>query len=176
MGTINVVLFQPEIPQNTGNIMRTCLATNTIVHLIEPLGFSLDTSLMKRSAANYEFINEVTYFVYKNIDEFFEENKGGEFYFLTRYGKKGLYDVNCSNQDKDYYFILGRESSGIPYEILSSNLEKCIRLPMTDKVRSLNLSNCAAIIIYEALRQQNFPNLELEEPTIYKGSNFLLKK
>lgn len=175
MGTINLVLYAPEIPQNTGNIMRTCLATNTVLHLIEPLGFSLDEKVVKRSAANYDFIHETKYFVYKNFEEFMEKNKHGEFYYLTRYGHKGLYDVDVKNEDKDYYFVLGRESTGIPYEILQDNIENCIRLPMTDKVRSLNLSNCAAIIVYEALRQQGFPNLEAEEPEIYKGKNYLKK-
>ncbi|HHW99681.1 MAG TPA: tRNA (cytidine(34)-2'-O)-methyltransferase [Acholeplasmataceae bacterium] len=175
MGTINLVLFEPEIPQNTGNIMRTCIATNTVLHLIEPLGFSLDSKHVKRSGVNYHLNNELTYYVYKNIDEFFEKNPNGKFYFLTRYGHKGLYDVDTSDLNQDYYFILGKESTGIPYEILKANLDKCIRLPMTNKTRSLNLSNCAAIIVYEALRQQGFPGLETEEPEIFKGKNFLTK-
>ena len=175
MGSINIVLYAPEIPQNTGNIMRTCIATNAILHLIEPLGFSLDTKIVKRSAANYDFIEDVTYHVYKNIEEFFEKNKNGEFYFLTRYGHKGMYDVDVKDTNKDYYFVLGRESTGIPYEVLQDNIDRCIRLPMSDKVRSLNLSNCAAIIVYEALRQQGFVGLEKEEPEIYKGKNYLRK-
>lgn len=175
MGTINLVLYAPEIPQNTGNIMRTCLATNTILHLIKPLGFILDEKLIKRSAANYEFSLDATYYVYDSFEDFISKNQG-EFYYLTRYGHKGIFDVDVEDKNKDYYFILGRESSGIPYEILSENIDRCIRLPMTDKVRSLNLSNCAAIIVYEALRQQGFPNLLDEEPEIYKGKNFLRKK
>lgn len=175
MGSINIVLYAPEIPQNTGNIMRTCIATNTVLHLIEPLGFSLDTKIIKRSAANYEITPDFTYHVYRNVDEFLEKNKNGEFYFLTRYGHKGLYDVDAADNNKDYYFVLGSESSGIPLEILEKNIETCIRLPMSDKVRSLNLSNCAAIIVYEALRQQGFVGLEKEEPEIYKGKNYLRK-
>jgi len=173
MGQINLVLFEPEIPQNTGNIMRTCAATNTVLHLIEPLGFSLDEKNIKRSGANY--VNETNYILYKNFDEFLEKNKNGQFYYLTRYGKKNMYDVKAEDVDQDYYFILGKESTGIPYDILKDNLDKCIRLPMTNKVRALNLSNVAAIIIYEALRQQGFPNLYLEEPENFKGSNFLTK-
>lgn len=175
MGSINLVLFEPEIPHNTGNIMRTCLATNTILHLIEPLGFSLDSKNLKRSGANYEFVKDVTYHTYQSLDEFFEKNHG-EFYFLTRYGNHGLYDVDCKDVNKDYYFILGKESTGLPWNLLHQHLDKCIRLPMTDKVRALNLSNVAAIIVYEALRQQGFPNLFNEEPEIFKGSNFLIKE
>jgi len=173
MGTINIVLYEPEIPQNTGNIMRTCVATNTILHLIEPLGFSLDSSKVKRSGVNYHVNNDLKYFVYKNIDEFFAKNQKGKFYFLTRYAHKSLLDMDTKDSNEDYYFILGKESTGIPYDILKANLDKCIRIPMTDKVRSLNLSNCAAIIIYEALRQQGFPGLEFEEPENFKGKNFL---
>ena len=176
MGTINLVLYAPEIPQNTGNTMRTCIATNTVLHLIEPLGFSLDTKIIKRSAANYQITPDFTYHLYKNVEEFLEKNQDGEFYFLTRYGHKGLYDVDASDTSKNYYFVLGSESSGIPLDILEKNVDRCIRLPMTDKVRSLNLSNCAAIITYEALRQQGFVGLELEEPEIFKGKNYLRKK
>jgi tRNA (cytidine/uridine-2'-O-)-methyltransferase len=176
MGTLNIVLYEPEIPQNTGNIMRTCLATNAILHLIEPLGFSLDSKIIKRSAANYEITPDFTYHVYKDFKEFLDKNPDGEYYFLTRYGHHGMYDVDVKDTNKNYYFVLGKESTGIPYEILQENIDRCIRLPMTDKVRSLNLSNCAAVIIYEALRQQGFIGLEVEEPEIYKGKNYLRKK
>lgn len=176
MGTLNLVLYQPEIPQNTGNIMRTCVATNTILHLIEPLGFSLEEKDIKRSGANY--VKDVKYIRYKDWDEFLSKNKG-KMYFLTRYGLHNLYDVHVEDPKEDYYFVLGKESSGIPKEILQENLENCIRLPMTDKVRALNVSNCAAIIVYEALRQQGFPNLYEFEPESsgglqFKGKNFLL--
>lgn len=169
---INVVLFEPEIPQNTGNIMRTCVATNTILHLIEPLGFKLVDKHIARSAANN--IKDLRYFVYKNFDDFLSKNEG-EFYFLTRYGLRGPHDIDASDPNKNYYFILGKESTGIPKEILQKYLDRCIRLPMTDKVRSLNLSNVAAIIIYEALRQQDFVGLEKFEPENMKGKDYLLK-
>lgn len=174
MGTINVVLYQPEIPQNTGNIMRTCVATNTVLHLIEPLGFSLDEKEIKRSGANY--VKDVKYFRYKDWDDFLEKNKPESIYYLTRYGQKHLFDVDVKNLDKDHYFVLGKESTGIPYEILQENFDKCIRLPMTDKVRALNVSNVAAIMMYEAMRQQNFPNLCEFEPESMKGKDFLIKK
>ena len=177
MGTLNLVLYQPEIPQNTGNIMRTCVATNTVLHLIEPLGFSLEEKEIKRSGANY--VKDVKYIRYKDWNEFKAKNTG-KMYFLTRYGLHNLYDVHVEDPQEDYYFVLGKESSGIPKEILQENLENCIRLPMTDKVRALNVSNCAAIIVYEALRQQGFPNLCEFEPDKtselhFKGKNYLLE-
>lgn len=171
MGTVNIVLYQPEIPQNTGNIMRTCVATNTILHLIEPLGFSLGESEIKRSGANY--VKDVVYHRYVNWEDFLEKNKPENIYYLTRYGKKHLYDVDVKDTSKDYYFVLGRESTGIPYDILANNMDKCIRLPMSDKVRALNVSNVAAIMMYEAMRQQDFPGLCQYEPENFKGKDFL---
>lgn len=172
MGSFNIVLYQPEIPQNTGNIMRTCLATNATLHLIEPLGFSLEEKEVKRSGANY--IKDVHYILYKDWNEFLEKNKG-EFYYLSRYGIHSIHDVNVSDDSKDYFFVLGKESTGIPKEILKENIDRCIRLPMTDKVRALNVSNVACVIIYEALRQQNFKGLCEFEPESMKGKNYLLK-
>lgn len=166
---INVVLFEPEIPGNTGNIMRTCVATNTKLHLIKPLGFSLEDKIIKRSGVNY--INECNYIVYENLDDFFSRNQGN-FYFLTRYGKNTHDQFNYGEKD-NVYFIFGKESTGIPKEILAKNLERCLRLPMTDKVRALNLSNCVSVIVYEALRQQNYPNLLFLEP--HKGEDYLEK-
>ena len=177
MGTINVVLYQPEIPQNTGNIMRTCVATNTVLHLIEPLGFSLDEKEIKRSGANY--VKDVVYHRYSDWNDFINKNNPKNIYYLTRYGQKHLYDVDVKDVNEDYYFVLGKESTGIPYEILQENLENCIRLPMTDKVRALNVSNVAAIMAYEVMRQQNFPGLNRYEPSSelegFKGKDFLEK-
>ncbi len=167
---INVVLFEPEIPGNTGNIMRTCAATDTHLHLIEPLGFSLDEKYIKRSGANY--IDKCNYTLYKNIDDFFEKNKDGEFYFLTRYGHKPHTSFDYSNKNnEELYFIFGKESTGIPKDILKDDLEHCMRIPMTDKVRALNVSNSVAIVIYEALRQQDYNDLLREEP--HKGADYL---
>jgi tRNA (cytidine/uridine-2'-O-)-methyltransferase len=158
---INIVLFEPEIPGNTGNIMRTCVATNTKLHLIKPLGFSLDEKYIRRSGVNY--IDKCDYAVYENIDEFFKKNKG-EYYFLTRYGHKTGDSFDYSDSSKNIYFIFGKESTGIPKEILKPYIDRCIRIPMTDNVRALNLSNTVAIMVYEALRQQNYNDLLRDEP------------
>ncbi len=158
---INIVLFEPEIPQNTGNIMRTCIAVNAKLHLIKPLGFSLEEKQLKRSGVNY--IKECDLTIYENIEEFFSQNKG-EFYFLTRYGHQPHSNFNYANQNKNYYFFFGKESTGIPKNILKNHLNKCIRLPMSNKVSSLNLSNTVAVIVYEVLRQQNYSDLFFDEP------------
>ena len=180
MGTVNVVLYEPEIPQNTGNIMRTCAATNTIVHLIEPLGFSLDQKNIKRAAANYVKFTE--YKCYKNWEEFIRINFSNDknsntMVFLTRYGKKHLYDFDFHDTDKNYFFVFGKESTGIPKDILKKDLSHCIRLPMTENVRALNLSNVVAIVVYEAFRQQNFPGMSEYEPDAsilgFKGKDYL---
>ena len=165
---INVVLFEPEIPMNTGNIMRTCVATNCKLHLIKPLGFSMDEKAIKRSGVNY--IDKCDYTIYENIDDFFSKNNG-EFYFLTRYGHRPHTEGDYSDSNKNIYFMFGKESTGIPREILKPYIDKCFRLPMTDNVRSLNLSNTVAIVVYEALRQQNYPNLLFDEP--HKSKNFI---
>ena len=165
---LNIVLYEPEIPVNTGNIMRTCVATNTKLHLIKPLGFSLDEKAIRRSGVNY--IENCDYTVYENIDDFFNKNKGS-YYFLTRYGHKPHDTFDYSNSDENIYFIFGKESTGIPKNILKPYLDKCMRIPMTDKVRALNVSNSVAIVLYEALRQQNYNDLLRDEP--HKGDNFL---
>lgn len=165
---INIVLFEPEIPGNTGNIMRTCVATNSRLHLIEPLGFSLEEKYIKRSGVNY--IDNCDYRVYKNIEEFYAQNQG-IFYYLTRYGHKPHTAFDYSNKDEDIYFIFGKESTGIPPKYLQPHIDNCMRFPMTDKVRALNLSNSVAIMVYEALRQQNFEGLLFNEP--HKSKNFI---
>ena len=149
---INIVLFEPEIPGNTGNIMRTCVATDTKLHLIKPLGFSLEDKYIKRSGTNY--IDKLNYEVYENYDDFKSKNKG-TYYYLTRYGKKPHTSFDYSNKDEDIYLIFGKESTGLPKEILREDLDHCMRIPMTKNVRALNLSNCAAIMLYEVLRQQD---------------------
>ena len=165
---LNVVLFEPEIPGNTGNIMRTCVATGTKLHLIKPLGFSLDEKCIKRSGVNY--IEDCDYTVYENIEDFFSKNKG-TYYFLTRYGHKLHTSFDFGNTKEDIYFFFGKESTGIPPHILKPYIDNCMRMPMTDKVRALNLSNTVAIMIYEALRQQNYRDLFFEEP--HKSKNFI---
>lgn len=167
---INIVLYQPEIPGNTGNIMRTCAATNAKLHLIKPLGFSLDERYVKRSGVNY--IDKVNYQVYEDFEDFLSKNEG-EYYFLTRYGKKPHSTFDYSDKEKNIYLIFGKESTGIPKEILKNYLDRCLRIPATDNVRSLNLSNCVAIVLYEVLRQQDYPNLLRKEP--FKGEDWLIE-
>ena len=166
---LNIVLYEPEIPTNTGNIMRTCVATNTKLHLIEPLGFKLDEKSIKRSGVNY--IDKLDYKVYKNWDDFIKNNKG-DFYFFTRYGKKPHTSFDYSEKNKDIYLIFGKESTGIPRQILKDNLDRCMRIPMSSNVRSLNLSNCCAIVLYEVLRQQDYGDLLLKEP--HKSEDYII--
>ena len=156
---VNIVLYEPEIPMNTGNIMRTCAATNVKLHLIRPLGF-----------ANY--IDKVDYALYDDFDDFVSRNNGS-FYFFTRYGKKAHTEFDFSNKDKNIYLIFGKESTGIPKEILRNHLDTCIRIPCSDNVRCLNVSNSVAIAIYEVMRQQDYPNLIKHEP--FKGEDWLLE-
>ncbi len=165
---LNIVLYEPEIPQNTGNIMRTCVATGARLHLIEPFGFLLNDATIKRSGVNY--IDKLDYRTYLNYEDFLSKNKG-DFYYFTRYGNKPHTSFDYSDSSKEIYFIFGKESTGIPKEILKDNLDKCMRIPMTSNVRALNLSNCVAIVTYEALRQQDYNGLLKYEP--HKGENYL---
>lgn len=166
---INIVLYEPEIPQNTGNVMRTCVATGSRLHLIKPLGFSIDDAHLKRSGVNY--IDKLEYFVYENYHDFLSKNSG-EFYFFTRYGHKPHSSFDYSDKSKDIYLIFGKESTGIPKEILRPNIERCMRIPMTDNVRALNVSNACAIVVYEVLRQRNYEGLLFDEP--HKDKDFIM--
>lgn len=165
---IHIVLYEPEIPQNTGNIMRTCVATNAKLHLIKPLGFKLDEQRIRRSGMDY--IDDLKYEVYENFDEFTQKIPG-DYFYITRYGKKSPYQVDFTQEKGDVILIFGKESTGIPKTILSTHLEHCLRLPMVASARSLNLSNTVAIVIYEVLRQLNFPDLSLVE--VLKGEDWL---
>lgn len=167
---INIVLYEPEIPGNTGNIMRTAVATNAKLHLIEPLGFSLDEKYLKRSSANY--MDKLNYEVYPNFEDFKNKNKG-TYYYFTRYGKKPHTSFDYSNSDENIYLIFGKESTGIPKEILRSDLDRCMRIPMSENVRALNLSNAVAIVVYEVLRQQDYNDLLKKEP--HKSENFIIE-
>ncbi|MGE7766364.1 tRNA (uridine(34)/cytosine(34)/5-carboxymethylaminomethyluridine(34)-2'-O)-methyltransferase TrmL [Peribacillus sp. NPDC096540] len=157
---IHVVLYQPQIPANTGNIARTCAGTDTSLHLIRPLGFSTDDKQLKRAGLDYWENVKIHY--YDSLEEFYEKNAGGEFYYLTKFGEQPHTTFDYSDQDSEIYFMFGRETTGLPKELIHENLDRCLRIPMTDKVRSLNLSNTAAILIYEALRQQNYRDLDLK--------------
>ena len=167
---INIVLFEPEIPGNTGNIMRTCVATNSKLHLIEPLGFSLDEKYIKRSSVNY--MENLNYEVYTNYEDFKSKNKG-TYYYFTRYGKKPHTSFDYSDSNENIYLIFGKESTGLPKEILREDLDKCMRIPMTKNVRALNLSNCVAIVTYEVLRQQDYNDLLRKEP--HKSEDFIIE-
>jgi tRNA (cytidine/uridine-2'-O-)-methyltransferase len=154
---IHVVLYQPEIPANTGNIARTCAATDTTLHLIRPLGFSTDDKMLKRAGLDYwEFVRII---YHDSLENFFDSNPQGQFFYLTKYGEKPHTAFNFSNQPEDYFFVFGRETNGLPDELIGANKDKCLRIPMNQNMRSLNLSNTAAILIYEALRQQGYPGL-----------------
>ncbi|NRD78239.1 tRNA (uridine(34)/cytosine(34)/5-carboxymethylaminomethyluridine(34)-2'-O)-methyltransferase TrmL [Bacillus sp. BRMEA1] len=159
----HVVLYQPEIPSNTGNIARTCAATDTALHLIRPLGFSTDDKMLKRAGLDYW--EHVNIFYYDSLEEFFEKNAGGQFFYLTKFGDKPHSSFDYSDPNKDYYFVFGRETTGLPKELIANNKEYSLRIPMNDNVRSLNLSNTAAILVYEALRQQGYQNLNKIGPS-----------
>ena len=167
---VNIVLFEPEIPENTGNIMRTCAATNAKLHLIRPLGFVLSSNTIKRSGVNY--IDKVDYTLYDDFDDFLNKNTG-EYYFFTRYGKKAHNEFDFSDKSKNIYLIFGKESTGIPKKILRNYLDRCIRIPCSDNVRCLNVSNSVAIAVYEVMRQQDYPDLVRHEP--FKGEDWLLE-
>lgn len=161
---INIVLFQPEIPQNAGNIMRTCVAANARLHLIKPYGFdlSLSSKLFKRNSTNYS--NEVEIFEYENFDEFKSNKNESNFYFLTRYSSNIYTDIKLENSMEEIYYVFGNESRGIDKCILETYSKQTFRIPMFNTMRSLNLSNCVALVVYEGLRQTNFENLSLTEP------------
>lgn len=154
---LHVVLYQPEIPANTGNIARTCAATNTVLHLIRPLGFSTDDRMLKRAGLDFWPHVDVRY--YDSLDELFAKQPEGEYYFLTKFGTKPHTNVDYSDLKKEYFFVFGRESSGLPDDVKEKNWDRCLRIPMSEVMRSLNLANTSAILLYEALRQQNYPNL-----------------
>ena len=168
---LNIVLYEPEIPTNTGNIMRTCVATGVKLHLIEPLGFKLDEKSIRRSGVNY--IDKLEYYVYPNWEDFKSKNKG-TYYYFTRYGKKPhtSFDYKKSYLEGDIYLVFGKESTGIPRDILKDSLDYCMRIPMTSNVRSLNLSNCCAIVIYEVLRQLDYLDLLRVEP--HKSEDYII--
>lgn len=170
MTKIHIVLYEPEIPQNTGNIMRTCMATGSILHLIKPYGFSLDEKHLRRAGMDYR--KEVEIHEYENWENFKSENKG-EMFYVTRYGKMPPSDFDLAVECENLYLIFGKESTGIPKAILKEHLERCMRLPMIASARSLNLSNCVAIVTYEALRQRGYPNLSKHEEI--KGEDWLIQ-
>ena len=169
---IHVILYRPEKPQNTGNIMRTCVAINAHLHIIGPISFSINSKDLKRVGMDY--IENLKMDFYPTYDDFNSKFNEKKIYYITRYADKTYSNFDFSNPVEDIYVMFGRESTGIPHEILLEHKENLARIPMVPDARSLNLSNCVAIICYEILRQQNYPNLSTSEAI--KGSDFLVKE
>ena len=154
---LNIVLYEPEIPANTGNIGRTCVATGTRLHLIEPLGFKLNEKSLKRAGMDYWKDLDVT--TYIDYQDFLEKNPGAKIYMATTKAHKVYTEVDY---ESDCYIMFGKESAGIPEEILAHNRDRCVRIPMIGETRSLNLSNSVAVVLYEALRQNHFDHMKLQ--------------
>jgi len=152
---LNIVLVEPEIPANTGNIARTCACTGAALHIVKPIPFSLDEKHLRRAGLDYWPYLDIT--VYENLAEFFEKNAGGSFYYFTTKARQRHSDIaypdNC-------YLVFGKETAGLPEELLVQNPERCVRIPMAEERRSLNLSNSVAVGVYEALRQWDYPELQ----------------
>ena len=169
---VNVVLFEPEIPQNTGNIMRTCVATGCGLHIIKPLGFDIEDPKFRRATTNH-----ITWADYKLYDDWksFAAANDGEYFFMTRYGKVPPSDIDFKEAGKKgkIYLVFGKESTGISGEILRANMDRCFRIPMAAECRCLNLSNACAVAVYEVMRQLDYPGLSKSEAI--KGDDFLEK-
>lgn len=157
MLNLNIVLVEPQIPQNTGNISRTCAVTGAKLHLVRPLGFEVSDKHLKRAGLDYWDKLDITY--YDDLSDFFEKNTGGNFYYFTTKGKNVHSDIEYPDNS---YLIFGREDKGLPEDILHKNPENCARIPMRNELRSLNLSNSVAIAVYEVLRQWGYPDLSRE--------------
>ncbi|KAF0815665.1 tRNA (cytidine(34)-2'-O)-methyltransferase [Bacillus sp. ZZV12-4809] len=155
---LHVVLYQPEIPANTGNIARTCAATDTTLHMIRPLGFSTEDKRLKRAGLDYW--QHVKIVFHDSLDDFFKSTEDSEYFYVTKYGTSPYSEFDYSSVEKDYYFIFGKETSGLPKDLIERSKERLLKVPINDNVRSLNLSNTAAILVYEALRQQEYLHLK----------------
>lgn len=154
---LNVVLIEPEIPQNTGNISRTCAATGARLHLVGPMGFQITDKQVRRAGLDYWDKLDITY--YDSTEEFFEKNKGGKFFYFTTKAEQTHSEVSYPN---NAYLVFGKETKGLPEELLKENHDSCVRLPMRGIIRSLNLSNAVAVGVYEVLRQWDYPELSLK--------------
>lgn len=155
--SLNVALIEPEIPQNTGNIARTCAATGAKLHLVGPMGFEITEKRVRRAGLDYWDKLDITY--YESTAEFFEKNKGAQFYFFSTKARNVHSDMNYEN---GCFLVFGKETKGLPEELLKANEERCVRLPMRGIIRSLNLSNSVAVGVYEVLRQWDYPELSLK--------------
>ena len=155
MAILNVVLVEPEIPQNTGSVARTCAVTGARLHLVGPMGFTLDDTKLKRAGLDYWHLLDITY--YDSLDDFFDKNNGGEYFYFTTKGRK-------THSDAEYpdgaFLVFGKETAGLPEDLLYRNPGRCLRLPMRGAARSLNLSNSVAVGVYEVLRQWDYPELQ----------------
>lgn len=151
----NIVLVEPEIPQNTGNIARTCAATGAGLHIVKPMGFTVDDKKLKRAGLDYWHLLGIKY--YENLDDFFAQTAGARYFFSTTKGKNTYADVKFRDGD---YILFGKETKGLPEELLHGHPDECIRIPMISEARSLNLSNSVAIVVYEALRQNGFSGMK----------------
>lgn len=160
--SFNIVLVEPEIPQNTGNIVRTCAATGTRLHIVKPMGFTIDDKKLKRAGLDYWHFLNIKY--YENLEDFFEKNKDGRFFYLSSKAPVSYSDVEFCEGD---FLLFGKETKGLPEKLLMDNPERCIRIPMISSARCLNLSNSAAIVVYEALRQNEFKSLTKESDYLY---------
>lgn len=169
---IHIVLYHPEIPQNTGNIMRTCVAIGAHLHIIGPVPFRLDDYSLRRAGLDYIEALQWTY--YPDYEAYISTHQDVQTYYITRYAKMTYADVNYPHADQDLYLMFGRESTGIDHDILRDHFDHCLRIPMVAEARSLNLSNCVALVAYEVLRQQDFQGLAKEE--VIKGNDFLLNE
>ncbi len=156
---LHIVLVEPEIPQNTGNIARTCAATGCALHLVEPLGFELDDKRMKRAGLDYWHLLDVR--IHRSLDDFFSSNPGCRCFYSTTKAPQAYHEASFRDGD---FLLFGKETKGLPEPLLIANPERCIRIPMREGARSLNLSNSVAVITFEALRQTGFKNLELAGP------------
>lgn len=152
--TLNIVMVEPEIPQNTGNVARTCAATGARLHLVGKMGFTPDDKKLKRAGLDYWYLLDITY--YDTMEEFFEKNKNGNFFYFSTKAQKRHSDVKYPDNT---YLVFGKETAGLPEDLLFANADKCVRIPMIDEARSLNLSNAVAIGVYETLRQWDYPQL-----------------
>ena len=169
---IHIVLYQPEKPQNTGNIMRTCVAVNATLDIIGPLSFSLDAKDLKRAGLDY--IDSLKYHYFSSYEEYLKEYPYADTYYVTRYSDKVYSEFNFQCITHDIHLMFGRESTGIPHDILRNHHDRLLRIPMVPEARSLNLSNSVAIVVYEVLRQLKYPNLSTHEAI--KGEDFLFNE
>ncbi len=155
MASLNIVLVEPQIPQNTGNIARTCAATGARLHLVEPMGFHVDDKKLKRAGLDYWHLLDITY--YEDLDDFFEKNRDGSFFYFSTKARRVHSDMTYPDNS---YLVFGREDAGLPEELLKNNEQSCVRLPMREEARSLNLSNTVAVGVFEVLRQWGYPELK----------------